>query len=457
MYVYLTVFALIPISTVHGACSDLPIEGDGRLLCDMYSKNHDKTEAQFRITTDPQYDEFGGPGEHGFGCESKSVTDECETLVCFCQDFVDIVDTQNGECVLPDGEKLAKAIRKEYRTLTDEERQSFHNAMWKLKQNGDFDDIAKFYKKHATGSASHNGPGFLPWHREFLKRVEFALRRVDHKVAIPFWDSTMDSLLPNPRDSIIWTNEFMGSANGEVKSGPFAGWTTTEGGKLKRKVGAHGKAISSTDREKYLSNNDIDRAFGLISAHENESCSYRVNGLEMEYLVGYVHQFVGGDMEDIEAAANDPIFYLLHSFADQTWETWRFKHQNRSQRESQYPVSRPECFLEYHNYDKVEEQDDSEKVCYDFNIKTALSNSYTDNLYEYRLSPHCPNCGNSPYLFCHPCANKCASKIRPGGDCTSLENTNACYKSTCYNGKCVIRNKVKPALLSTQSKYSFIV
>jgi tyrosinase len=65
---------------------------------------------------------------------------------------------------------MQKAMRKEYRLLTDEDRRRFHNAMWRIKQNGRFDALAKLHQDYSEGSSAHSGPGFLPWHREFLKQ-----------------------------------------------------------------------------------------------------------------------------------------------------------------------------------------------------------------------------------------------------------------------------------------------
>lgn len=75
-----------------------------------------------------------------------------------------------GFCYLPDGSRLGKAIRKEYRTLTDEERKRFHEALIKLKKSGEYDKLALIHGKAAVSGGAHSGPAFLPWHREFLKR-----------------------------------------------------------------------------------------------------------------------------------------------------------------------------------------------------------------------------------------------------------------------------------------------
>lgn len=69
---------------------------------------------------------------------------------------------------------LPKAIRKEYRRLTDEERNRFHVAINRLKSDT-VDNLSKYdllvlYHTPQQAPGAHWGPAFLPWHRELLKQ-----------------------------------------------------------------------------------------------------------------------------------------------------------------------------------------------------------------------------------------------------------------------------------------------
>lgn len=59
-------------------------------------------------------------------------------------------------------------------------------------------------------------------------------------------------------------------------------------------------------------------------------------------------------MDETTTSANDPVFYLHHSFVDFIWESWRLSHQDRSTRETAYPSREitQACSTSYHFYNR---------------------------------------------------------------------------------------------------------
>jgi hypothetical protein len=49
-------------------------------------------------------------------------------------------------------------------------------------------------------------------------------------VGLPYWDTALDARLPNPADSILFSDELMSAVdrNGEVTTGTLKGWTSIE-------------------------------------------------------------------------------------------------------------------------------------------------------------------------------------------------------------------------------------
>ncbi|VDO52149.1 unnamed protein product [Brugia timori] len=172
---------------------------------------------------------------------------DCMTITCLCPFFQ---ARPRNQCILPDGQLLTMAYRKEYRMLTEDERLRFFNAMAILKQSGEYDRMSYEHQLVGQGSGAHSGPGFLPWHREFLKRFEIALRLIDPKVSLPYWDSVIDQYLPDPRDSVFFSPYFIGETDGygNVVTGPFAYWSTIDGRTaILRALGEKGKLFTEYD------------------------------------------------------------------------------------------------------------------------------------------------------------------------------------------------------------------
>ncbi|VDM95248.1 unnamed protein product [Thelazia callipaeda] len=361
---------------------------------------------------------------------------QCLDLECLCIYFRGRVQP-GGVCYLPDGSRLTKAIRKEYRMLTDQERNRFHNALKKLKSSGEFENMALIHGRAAVSGGAHSGPAFLPWHREFLKRFEIALRQIDPTVALPYWDSVLDSGLPNPSDSILWTDEFMGSTNeeGAVTGGNFANFVTFQKHPhIKREVGKQGSPFKQSEIDWLLQQNQIETVLSFTAPRQG--CQYRANYNALEYTHGNVHIFVGGDMYDPYTSGNDPSFYLHHSFVDYIWEMYRQEKQTRYQRENDYPLDNQACSSALHFGSALMRPFTPLR-----NIE-GLSNKYIDNMYEYASRPTCQsgqNCG-SKYLFCDLSHGRphCVSQVRSGGRCDGFINgESVCHEGVCVNGRCV--------------------
>ncbi|RCN51889.1 shTK domain protein [Ancylostoma caninum] len=191
---------------------------------------------------------------------------DCRNISCVCTFLKG--NFKSNKCVLTNGKLFSNALRKEYRTLSDNERKRFHEAMWTIKRSGVFDDFARLHSRFASSSGAHSGPAFLPWHREYLKRVELALRFVDPSVAIPYWDSVLDHHLPSPKDSALWSDELLGGAiPGEVKDGAFKGWMLENGTRvIRRNVGHRAAPMSENNVEAALNMSTIEEILAYTAS-----------------------------------------------------------------------------------------------------------------------------------------------------------------------------------------------
>ena len=237
-------------------------------------------------------------------------------------------------------------VRKNAATLSNQEWENFMNACVALKHTfapgSNISIYDQFVAIHVgvaqlragTGvqggiDGAHSGPGFLPWHREYLRRFEKALQSVDSSVTLPYWNWGLGNL--SETTSLFSDDKIgpMGSGGGtgmEIATGYLArnansfnalGWETHPdlrpfGIGLRRNQVLN--TTSGWPTVTSVTNALSQGAFHLFrpaiehSPHHNS-----------------IHGRVGGDMGHM-TSPNDPIFFLHHAQCDRIWAKWQETH-----------------------------------------------------------------------------------------------------------------------------------
>lgn len=224
-------------------------------------------------------------------------------------------------------------VRKNQATLTADEKQRFVNTLLALKANGTYDLFVRQHRDAMNGPTmpAHGMSAFLPWHREFLRRLERELQRIDPGVSLPYWDWTV-SRVPG---AAPWTPDLMGGtgdASGRVTSGPFAfsrgNWPLSVTGQgdpgpaLRRRLGQTSSLPRPSDVASTLGVTPYDRApwMGRTGAFRGE----------LEHFVhDPVHNWVGGSMQTA-TSPNDPVFFMHHANVDRLWANWQLQHRDQA-------------------------------------------------------------------------------------------------------------------------------
>lgn len=179
------------------------------------------------------------------------------------------------------------SCRKNYRDLTTVERDRFVQALYHLKATGVVDQFANDHD--AFFGAAHGHSHFLPWHREFLRRFEDALRAYHPDITIPYWNSTEDTSPSDP----LWDNNFLGQFD--------AAWGL-------------GRALGSATLPTPQDAQDV-LALG----------TYDVFWPGAGTLHNPPHNWVSGVMSSA-TSPGDPVFYLHHCWLDLLWAQWQLLH-----------------------------------------------------------------------------------------------------------------------------------
>ncbi|XP_063440322.1 tyrosinase-like protein 2 [Mytilus trossulus] len=302
-----------------------------------------------------------------------------------------------------------RRVRKEIRTLTDQERQVFFDAINALKNDksaspNQYDVLALMHQTSALTSA-HRGPNFPSWHRYFLLILEEACVRKRSTFVLPYWDSSIDFRMSDPSESVLWTEIFLGNGRGVVYTGPFAMWRTpTNNTYLRRDIPGANSSLINPDtivnvfRKRY--NREI---LTPTAATEEDNLENHHDG---------VHRWVGGEdghMGGLETSPQDPVFFLHHCYIDYLWEVFRERQQRLGiNTEEDYP----ETTNENHHPNRIMDNLSPPRT-----NKWGYSNIFTERngIYRYAPAPTCANrCGGAynGYLFCNRRTGHCEPRTK---------------------------------------------
>ena len=229
-----------------------------------------------------------------------------------------------------------------------------------------------------------------------LFSVEEALRRINPRVALAYWDSTFEFDMENPVNTILFSPPFLGNGDGFVNTGPFANWQLPNLEPLTRNIGMGSRLLS-----KEIINTILTRCRTIEISDRTAQDQFN-----LELAHGGPHLWVGGHLAGLNTAAHDPVFFLHHAFIDYIWELFRI-------RQFQFCGVNPE--MDYPPAPGLHAPNRPMDGLPGYRNIDGYRNYWTRFWYRYEASPTCsrwnPYCG-TPYLRCDMMRGRCVSVAR---------------------------------------------
>lgn len=229
---------------------------------------------------------------------------------------------------------MATPVRRNVAHLSAAERDAFVAAIRQADLLAYADGVSYWDKQDQIhqGTHNHNGPSFVPWHRELCNRFEKLLQQVDPAIALHYWDWTED---PRAADDgqggtvDLMTDAWFGTANGTV-AGTLA--PLHNGGAL---AGSRNATGSPADPPRTITRDCAPGAPGVASdatiidgadalPQGQQWAGFRA-AVEGSHNNSHTFFGPGGTIFDPHSAFEDPFVFLLHSNVDRLFAMWQTK------------------------------------------------------------------------------------------------------------------------------------
>jgi hypothetical protein len=230
--------------------------------------------------------------------------------------------------------------RRNVAKISPREREWLRDAFVKLDSRLNLDGVSIWDKQDQIHAATHvhsffpyRGIAFLPWHRELGNRLEAALREVDPRVSLHYWDWTTD---PRASDNgaggttNLFTSSFIGSPSGRAGA-PIGGLDNN--GVL---AGSRDQTGNPADPPSQITRNvavgaaapsppaiAADNVITTTGDAQPEVDQYPAMRGALESAHGTAHGYIGGTLLDPHISFQDPFVFLLHSNTDRLWAKWQ--------------------------------------------------------------------------------------------------------------------------------------
>jgi hypothetical protein len=215
-----------------------------------------------------------------------------------------------------------------------------------------YDDYVWIHHDVMMKGGGHQEPSFLPWHREFLRRIEIDLRaaslltsKPNPDLTLPYWSwskahGSADPGYPFVTDILggngnpVTTGDFKHSAGNwslTVEESPVTGdlFTPPHDGSLGRTFGVQVATLPAENDVKTALSRTIydsspwDTTTTLANSFRNSIEGWNNPAGPQNH--NRVHVWVGGSMLP-GTSPNDPVFFLNHCNIDRLWAVWLQKH-----------------------------------------------------------------------------------------------------------------------------------